>query len=354
VAVDLDATIVLAHSEKEGATPTFKRTFGFHPLLAFRRSHARAPGSRWRRCCARGGLAPTTPPTRSPSSTPRSPSSPRQRATGCWSAATPGPGSRPAAPRQRPRPDLLGRRSRAAADPRRACRPAAMRVAVGHRHQRRSARWRAGRGSHPLPADTHVGWPAGMRVIARRERPHPGAQLRSIDDDGWRITSFATNTRGGRLAELELRQRMRARAEDRIRGLKTAGCGTCRCTPSPRTSSGSSSSARRRAAHLDPDPRVPRQHRPLLGTETAPPPRPARRRPARHQRRRHWLRLPCGWPCRDHHHQRSRPPARPHLTHADPDNRHRTSGDTNAADQLRRQAQPPAQPNPRPDHQDHE
>ena len=35
VIVDLDATIVLAHSEKEGATPTFKRTFGFHPLLAF-------------------------------------------------------------------------------------------------------------------------------------------------------------------------------------------------------------------------------------------------------------------------------------------------------------------------------
>ena len=35
VIVDLDATIVLAHSEKEGATPTWKRTFGFHPLLAF-------------------------------------------------------------------------------------------------------------------------------------------------------------------------------------------------------------------------------------------------------------------------------------------------------------------------------
>ena len=35
VVVDLDATIVLAHSEKEQATQTFKRTFGFHPLLAF-------------------------------------------------------------------------------------------------------------------------------------------------------------------------------------------------------------------------------------------------------------------------------------------------------------------------------
>jgi hypothetical protein len=62
-----------------------------------------------------------------------------------------------------------------------------------------------------------------MRIIARRERPHHGAQLRITDDDGWQITCFATNTRGGRLADLELRQRQRARAEDRIRGLKDTG-----------------------------------------------------------------------------------------------------------------------------------
>jgi hypothetical protein len=35
VVVDLDATLVGAHSEKEGATPNFKREFGFHPILAF-------------------------------------------------------------------------------------------------------------------------------------------------------------------------------------------------------------------------------------------------------------------------------------------------------------------------------
>jgi hypothetical protein len=35
-----------------------------------------------------------------------------------------------------------------------------------------------------------------MRLIARRERPHPGAQLRITDHEGWRITVFATNTRG--------------------------------------------------------------------------------------------------------------------------------------------------------------
>jgi hypothetical protein len=33
--IDVDATIVVAHSEKESAAPTFKHTFGYHPLLAF-------------------------------------------------------------------------------------------------------------------------------------------------------------------------------------------------------------------------------------------------------------------------------------------------------------------------------
>jgi hypothetical protein len=33
--VDLDATIVVCHSEKESAAATFKSTFGYHPILAF-------------------------------------------------------------------------------------------------------------------------------------------------------------------------------------------------------------------------------------------------------------------------------------------------------------------------------
>lgn len=41
------------------------------------------------------------------------------------------------------------------------------------------------------------GWPPGIRVIARKERPHPGAQLRITDVDGNRITAFATNTPRG-------------------------------------------------------------------------------------------------------------------------------------------------------------
>ncbi len=67
------------------------------------------------------------------------------------------------------------------------------------------------------------GYPPGMRVIVRRERPHPGAQLRFDDVDGYRLTAFVTNTARGQLADLELRHRRRARCEDRIRNAKDCG-----------------------------------------------------------------------------------------------------------------------------------
>jgi hypothetical protein len=40
-------------------------------------------------------------------------------------------------------------------------------------------------------------WPEGMRVIVRKERPHPGAQLRFTDLGGHWFTAFATNARTG-------------------------------------------------------------------------------------------------------------------------------------------------------------
>ena len=58
-----------------------------------------------------------------------------------------------------------------------------------------------------------------MRVIVRKERPHPGAQLRFTDIDGHRFTCFATDTRRGQLAGLE----RRARCKDRIRCAKDTG-----------------------------------------------------------------------------------------------------------------------------------
>jgi Transposase DDE domain group 1 len=68
-----------------------------------------------------------------------------------------------------------------------------------------------------------AGWPDGMRLIVRKERPHPGAQLRITDVEVMRITAFVTNTTRGQLADLELRHRRRARAEDRIRAAKDSG-----------------------------------------------------------------------------------------------------------------------------------
>jgi hypothetical protein len=68
------------------------------------------------------------------------------------------------------------------------------------------------------------GWPAGMRVIVRREHPHPGAQLSLFEEaDGWRYTAFVTNTRAGQLQWLEVRHRAHARVEDRIRCAKDTG-----------------------------------------------------------------------------------------------------------------------------------
>ena len=68
-----------------------------------------------------------------------------------------------------------------------------------------------------------TGWPDGARLIVRRERPHPGAQLRFTDADGHRFTAFLTNTDSGQLADLELRHRRHARVEDRIRTGKDTG-----------------------------------------------------------------------------------------------------------------------------------
>ena len=67
-------------------------------------------------------------------------------------------------------------------------------------------------------------WPAGMRLIVRREHPHPGAALSLFEHhDGWRYQVVATNTKVGQLAFLEARHRAHARVEDRIRHAKDTG-----------------------------------------------------------------------------------------------------------------------------------
>jgi hypothetical protein len=222
VVVDLDATLITAHSEKEDATPNFKRGFGFHPLLAFvdhgaggtaeplvamlrpGRANAKTdadqiavldaalaqlPEALRARVLVRGDSGAGVQPL-------------------LWHIHDLGLAYSVGVSARQPIQDAL------AALPKQAWagRPGSRRPPPGAQVAELT-RW--------MPA-TFTGWPPAMR-IARRERPHPGAQLHITDADGWRITVFATNTTGGRIADLEVRHRLRARAEDRIRGLKDTG-----------------------------------------------------------------------------------------------------------------------------------
>ena len=66
-------------------------------------------------------------------------------------------------------------------------------------------------------------WPEGSRLIVRRERPHPGAQLSFTDHDGYRFQAILTDQTDPDIAVLERRHRQRARVEDRIRDDKDTG-----------------------------------------------------------------------------------------------------------------------------------
>jgi len=224
VVVDLDATLVGSHSEKEGATANFKRGFGFHPMLAFvdhgaggtgeplvgmlRPGRANANDAADQIAVLDAALAQLPEQTRSRVLVRGDTGSGVQPLL--WHVTNRGLQYSVGVYARQPVQDAL------AALPQQAWRKA--RDVDGNPRDGAQVaeltRW--------LPA-TFVGWPPGMRVIARRERPHPGAQLRITDQQGWRITVFATNTGGGRLADLEVRHRLRARAEDRIRGLKDTG-----------------------------------------------------------------------------------------------------------------------------------
>jgi hypothetical protein len=68
-----------------------------------------------------------------------------------------------------------------------------------------------------------AGWPQGTRAICRREDPHPGAQLSFTDVDGHRFQVFITDQPDPDITTLELRHRRHARVEDRIRCGKATG-----------------------------------------------------------------------------------------------------------------------------------
>jgi hypothetical protein len=219
VVIDIDATLITAHSEKEGAAGTFKRGFGFHPLLAF------LDGSR-------DALAGLLRPGNAGANT----AADHIELTALALAQLPGEIVTEA--------EIIVRTDSAAAthaftddladtdlrflmgyDLTETVRDAilavpehAWRPALGQDGQPRT-------GARVTEITSKLdlsGWPDGTRVIVRRERPHPGAQLSFTDHDGHRFLATLTDLPGDPV-ELERLHRARANAEDRIRAAKQTG-----------------------------------------------------------------------------------------------------------------------------------
>ncbi|MFD7770458.1 IS1380 family transposase [Streptomyces sp. NPDC059787] len=225
VTVDLDGVLVVAHSDKEDVAPTWKRTYGHHPLMAF---VDHGPGGTGEPVAAL--LRPGNAGSNTAS----------DHITTARLALA-----------QLPKGYRRGRQTLVRTDSAGgthdfvawlARRGQWLSYSVGmvitdaiHQHVLKvpASAWtpaieadgeiRDGVWVAELTGDVLDGWPKGMRLIVRKERPHPGAQLRLTDADGMRLTCFATNTAGRPIAELELRHRRRARAEDRIRAARATG-----------------------------------------------------------------------------------------------------------------------------------
>lgn len=229
--LDLDATLVACHSEKEQTAPTHKGGFGFHPLLCFLANTGEAVSGRLR-------------PGNSGANTAADHIAVLDQALAQIPDA------------HRHGTDILVRADSAGSAKAflahvRDLRKRGIRTffSVGYavtEPVRRAIRSVPDRLRHPaLDQDGTLrdgaevaeltgmvdlgGYPAGTRIIVRRERPHPGAQLSLFDkDEGLRHQVFLTDTPysgGGSAQFLEVRHRGHATIEDRIRCGKTTGFG---------------------------------------------------------------------------------------------------------------------------------
>jgi hypothetical protein len=238
--LDFDATITVAHSEKENAAATWKHTFGFHPLLCFLDRPQIAAGEALAGLLRAGNAGSNTAADHITLLDLALAALP--------SAARPRPGD-VASPRLLARSDSAGATHAFAA----ACRDRGVGFSFGFPVDARVQAvvdlipqrcWApAIEGDGELRDGAWVtevtdlidlsSWPAGSRLILRKERPHPGAQLTFTDIDGHRVQAFLTDTgRGvipGQLAGLELRHRQHARVEDRIREAKATGLRNLPC-----------------------------------------------------------------------------------------------------------------------------
>jgi Transposase DDE domain group 1 len=218
--IDFDGTLITAHSEKEGAAPTYKRGFGHHPLLAFFDATGEA-------------LAGILRPGNAASNT----TADHVKLLGMALAQL------PVDPEV---VEVVARADSAAlthgfVD---ACRRAHVRFSIGFDLTApiRAAclavperRWspavtadgrdeRDGADVAEITDLVDLGrWPDGTRAIARREEPHPGAQLTFTDLDGHRFQVFITDQTDPDIAYLEALQRGRGRAEKLICNAKDTG-----------------------------------------------------------------------------------------------------------------------------------
>ncbi|MGW3876190.1 IS1380 family transposase [Streptomyces sp. NPDC005055] len=225
VIVDLDGVLVLAHSEKQDATATWKKTFGHHPLMGFV-DHGNGGSGEPVAGLLRPGNAGSntaadhiTTAQLALAQLPKKYRRGRQTLIRTDSAGGTHQFTAWLAQRGRWLSYSVGMTiTDAIHEAVLKVPPAAWTAAGEPGGEIRDGAWVA-----ELTGDVLKGWPRGMRLIVRKERPHPGAQLRFTDADGLRLTAFATNTTGVPIAALELRHRQRARAEDRIRNARATG-----------------------------------------------------------------------------------------------------------------------------------
>jgi Transposase DDE domain group 1 len=224
IPVDIDATIVIAHSEKEKTAPTWKKTFGFHPLTAFADHGAGAAGEALTVLLRPGNAGSNTAAEHIEVTRLALAQLPRRARRRVLIRTDSGGGTH----------EFLAWLARPS---RRLHYSVGMTITEDMHQAILTLPGRVWEAAYDAGGEVRPGawvaeltglldlssWPAGMRVIVRKERPHPGAQLRFTDIDGHRVTCFATDARRGQLADLELRHRRRARCEDRIRCAKDTG-----------------------------------------------------------------------------------------------------------------------------------
>jgi Transposase DDE domain group 1 len=215
----VDATLLGAASEKEGAAGNYKGGFGFHPLLCYLDETGEP-------------LAGLLRPGNAGSNTASDHFEVLQQALEQLPAGDLGR-------KILVRTDIGGRTHGFTQD----CRDAGILFSVGYEVQEQVSEailqtpepaWQAaidaegiereGAWVTELTDDVDLSaWPAGTRLIVRRERPHPGAQFQVFDAEGYRHTAFITDQEGTDIAALELRHRRRAKVEDEIRCGKETG-----------------------------------------------------------------------------------------------------------------------------------